>query len=98
MTNILYSVDNDEHYQFGLIDTNRARFAYPSRRQALEDLIRLSYDHDFLNCFAGQYAECRGCNLERTRREAIEALARFQERHRRYDAIKCALRLKKIDK
>ena len=98
MTNILYSVDNDEHYQFGLIDTNRARFAYPSRRQSFEDLIRLSYDHDFLNCFAGLYAECRGWNLEQTRREAIEALARFQERHRRYDAIKCALRLKKNDK
>ncbi|MGM9832426.1 MAG: lipopolysaccharide kinase InaA family protein [Candidatus Limisoma sp.] len=98
LTNILYSVDDQEQYQFALIDTNRARFDYPSRRQAVDDFIRLSYEHDFLNYFAGRYAECRGWKPERTQSEAIDALARFERRHSRYDAIKRALGLKKKDK
>lgn len=98
LTNILYSVDDQEQYQFALIDTNRARFEYPSHRQAVEDLIRLSYEHDFLKYFAGRYAECRGWDPERTRLEVVDAHSRFLKRHSRYDAIKRALGLKKKDK
>ena len=98
LTNILYSVDDEEQYQFGLIDTNRARFEYPSHRQAVEDFIRMSYEPDFLNYFASRYAECRGWDPERTRLEVVDALARFIKRHSRYDAIKRALGLKKKDK
>lgn len=80
LTNILYKVDPEGNYLFTLIDTNRSRFTRPSRRQCLENLMRLTHDRPLMDCVVRRYAALRGWDPDRCAGDMMHMLDRFERR------------------
>lgn len=68
--NIFFAEENG-HYTFSIIDTNRGRFHSPKRRRCIKDLILLNFDEELMRHFTYRYAELMGWQPKRTFETAI---------------------------
>ena len=81
LSNFLCTPTN-EGYRFSLIDTNRSRFCqgWPSRRQCVKNLVRLTHRRDLFEYLVSSYARQRGWDEQQTVSEALRELHRFEHR------------------
>ena len=81
LSNFLCTSTN-EGYRFSIIDTNRSRFCqgWPSRRQCVKNLVRLTHRRDLFEYLVSSYARQRGWNGQQTVSEALRELHRFEHR------------------
>ena len=84
LTNILYCTDNDGHYHFTLIDTNRSKFKCAlTRKECLENLKRLTHSKALLRYVVMQYANLRGWPPRECALEVFQFLLQFEQKRRR---------------
>lgn len=81
LSNFLCTPTN-EGYRFSMIDTNRSRFCqgWPSRRQCVKNLVRLTHRRDLFEYLVSSYARQRGWDEQQTVSEALRELHRFEHR------------------
>lgn len=78
LTNIMYHKNEDGHYHFNIIDTNRCKFRRKlSHVESLKDLRRVTYRRDLYEHLIKKYAEYRGLDPEYTLKLAEKALKGF---------------------
>ena len=82
LTNILYHSDEDQHYHFSLIDTNRSVFKKPTHHECLDNLKRITHNRELLIYIITLYAKRRGWNPEECVEQVIHQLGRFEESRR----------------
>lgn len=81
LDNILCRHTPDGYAEFSLIDTNRTRFVHhPSRRQCLDNLMRVSHRRQLLQYIVSSYARLRGWPEESCCTRVMESLERFERR------------------
>lgn len=81
LTNFLYRHD-DDGYHFAMIDINRSHFCdgWPSDRQCLQNLVRLTHRRDLYDFLVRSYARLRGWDEDATARKALRLLDRFENK------------------
>ncbi len=81
LSNFLCTED-ETGYHFSIIDTNRSHFCqgWPSRRQCLNNMVRLTHRRDLYAYLIGSYARQRGWNESETVETALRLLHRFEHR------------------
>lgn len=81
LSNFLCS-ETAEGYRFSIIDTNRSRFCqgWPSRKQCIANLVRLTHRRDLYDYLVRSYARQRGWDEQATAQEALRNLHRFEHR------------------
>lgn len=74
--------EDAEGYHFTMIDINRSKFCegYPTDRQCLENLVRLTHRRDLYEDLVRRYATLRGWAADDTARRALSLLDRFENR------------------
>jgi len=71
-----------EGYQFTMIDINRSHFTegWPTDKQCLENLVRLTHRRDLYEYLVRSYARQRGWNEEAAAQQAFLLLDRFENK------------------
>lgn len=74
--------ETTDGYRFSMIDTNRSHFCkgWPTRRQCLKNLVRLTHRRDLFEYLVGSYARQRGWDEQSTVAEALRELHHFEHR------------------
>ena len=69
-------------YQFTMIDINRSHFTegWPTDKQCLENLVRLTHRRDLYEYLVRSYARQRGWNEEAAAQQALLLLDRFENK------------------
>lgn len=92
LSNILYQCGTDGQYWFTLIDTNRAKFCRPTRRQCLRDMMRLTHNRTLLDYVTRRYAAARGWDEDGSVAEVTAILDSFERRKRLTRGLKKVFR------
>lgn len=81
LSNFLCTADA-EGYHFSMIDINRSKFCegFPSDRQCLDNLVRLTHRRDLYEDLIRRYARLRGWDADATATKALALLDRFENR------------------
>lgn len=96
LTNILYHTDEEGHYQFTLIDTNRSKFkSSPTRKECLENLKRLTHGRMLLRYLVIQYAILRGWKPRECTLEVFRYLLQFEHKRRRKRRFRSLMGIKR---
>ena len=96
LTIILYCTDNDGHYHFTLIDTNRSKFKCAlTRKECLENLKRLTHSKALLRYVVMQYANLRGWPPRECALEVFQFLLQFEQKRRRKRRLQALIGIKK---
>lgn len=81
LSNILYDTDEQGHFRFAVIDTNRSRFVpQPGRRRCLRNLVRISHDRALLSGIVRAYARLRQWDAEACEQFVMTRLTHFERR------------------
>lgn len=81
LTNILYEQDGTGRTHFTLIDTNRSKFGKNlTRRQCVDNIMRLSHDRPLLDYIVRRYASIRKWDEGETSEKVMHTLERFEHR------------------
>lgn len=87
--NFLYLPDTG---QIELVDTNRTRFFTSlSRRQCLDNMVRLTHRHDLMMEIVGGYARARGWDAGACTAYVMNKLNRYEHKRHRRETLKRAL-------
>ena len=81
LSNFLCNHDN-EGYHFTMIDINRSHFCegFPSDKECLQNMVRLTHRRDLYEDLIRRYALLRGWNAGSTIQKAVALLDRFEQR------------------
>lgn len=82
LSNFLYDVQPDGTYRFAVIDTNRSRFVPrpATRREALQNLMRLTHKRELLCALVRSYANQRGWDAAEAEHTVLDLIARRERR------------------
>ncbi len=78
----------DQGYNFSLIDLNRMKFCTLGRKGSLHNFERMLWDEPKFVYFISQYAQLRGWSVDETVSEALKYRVEFEERIKRRKAMK----------
>ncbi len=81
LSNILFRNNIEGYMEFILIDTNRTKFKKnPSRKECLENMVRLTHHKPALEFIVANYSQKRGWNQEESVSYVLNKLAAFEKR------------------
>lgn len=93
LTNILYETDNNGHFRFWLIDTNRSTFDNATYFNCINNIMRLSHDRHLLQYVVTTYAETRGWEVEKTVADVMDCLESFEQYKHKIGLVKKFFRI-----